>query len=216
MSANVHTEETSVDARTGCSESTLRAFKSDASTDFATSPNSATQEVVLSTVGHPGPSLAKLTRDNSRIVSAPPRPTTPCWEWTGNQNRNGYGRVRAGGRREMAHRAVYELFRGPIPEGLQADHTCRNRACCNPQHIEIVDGLTNNLRGAGPAAQNARKTACPKGHPYDTGNTYVDPKGTRHCRKCRRARGVEAYRRAAERQVLRETRTAKPSPKGVA
>lgn len=38
----------------------------------------------------------------------------------------------------MMHRAIYEYNNGPIPEGYEIDHICRNRACCNPEHLQIM------------------------------------------------------------------------------
>jgi hypothetical protein len=70
-----------------------------------------------------------------------------CWLWTGEMNRNGYGRVRSDGKRVMAHRRAWELLRGPIPTGLVLDHLCRNRHCCNPAHLEPVTVRENTLRG---------------------------------------------------------------------
>lgn len=42
----------------------------------------------------------------------------------------------------------------------------------------------------------ARKTHCPQRHPYDTGNTYRDRLGKRHCRTCNRVGHRRAYWRA--------------------
>ena len=70
-----------------------------------------------------------------------------CWEWQGEKNRNGYGRVWIGGKRLMVHRVVFELLVGPIPEGLVLDHLCRNRPCCNPEHQDPVTVRENTLRG---------------------------------------------------------------------
>lgn len=92
-----------------------------------------------------------------------------CWIWTGSI-RKGYGQIwtslDASGHRSLlqAHRASYELARGPIPEGLDLDHLCRNRLCVNPDHLEPVTRRVNILRGTAPAAHNARKTHCDEGH----------------------------------------------------
>jgi len=46
-----------------------------------------------------------------------------------------------------AHRLSWVLSRGEIPEGLTLDHLCRNRACINPDHLEVVSTRINILRG---------------------------------------------------------------------
>jgi hypothetical protein len=94
-----------------------------------------------------------------------------CWVWMGALTLNGYGLIGTGNgptRNHLgrAHRIAYELYRGPIPEGMQLDHLCRVRCCANPWHCEIVDGKTNVLRGVGPTAMNAKKTHCKNGHPF--------------------------------------------------
>lgn len=48
----------------------------------------------------------------------------------------------------LAHRWFYEQARGPIPPGYQLDHLCRNRACVNPEHLEVVTRRTNARRGS--------------------------------------------------------------------
>lgn len=71
-----------------------------------------------------------------------------CWEWSGSVIKStGYGQVWADGTNHLAHRVVYELLIGPIPEGLQLDHLCRNRRCVNPEHLEPVTGKENIRRG---------------------------------------------------------------------
>lgn len=71
-----------------------------------------------------------------------------------------------------------------IPEGLQIDHLCRNRACCNPSHMEPVTVRQNTLRGEGLTARYARQTYCPSGHPWDLLNTRIGKAGGRQCRAC--------------------------------
>ena len=73
---------------------------------------------------------------------------TPCWIWQLGR-RGGYGEAKVDGRQVRAHRLYYERFVGTIPEGLQLDHLCRQRACVNPAHLEPVTGTENVRRGGG-------------------------------------------------------------------
>lgn len=111
-----------------------------------------------------------------------------CVEWIASINGSGYGTFGAGGGRTvMAHRWSYEYHVGPISDGLDLDHLCRNRKCVNPAHLEPVTTRTNLLRGVGVGCANAKKTHCPKGHPYSGDNLYVPPgRSNRACRSCRR------------------------------
>lgn len=102
------------------------------------------------------------------------------------------------------HRVVYEATYGPIPDGLQIDHLCHTHECDEPYpchhrrcveitHLAAVTHRENTLRGKGKTAQQARRTHCPKGHPYDEANT-VTWRGQRHCRTCRNERKRRAAR----------------------
>jgi hypothetical protein len=110
----------------------------------------------------------------------PPPPT--AWD-----NRNGYYRLTVDGWRVYAHRHAYEQARGSVPDGLVLDHLCRNRWCCNPDHLEPVTNEENIRRGVSPPAANARKVCCPAGHEYE-----VQADGTRRCTVCRYERRVRS------------------------
>jgi len=116
-----------------------------------------------------------------------------CWLWVGARSSTGYGQIAAAGRLVYAHRFAYELLVGDIPETLQIDHLCRNRACVNPDHMEAVTQRVNILRGESTAARNAAKTHCRRGHPFDEANTIHLSRGGRQCRTCHseRERGAD-------------------------
>ena len=117
-----------------------------------------------------------------------------CWEWVGCTH-NGYGITFHHGKNVRAHRYYYEREHGPIPEGLQLDHLCRNRKCVRPGHLEAVTRKENILRGIGPTAIHARKTHCPQGHPYTAENTYRDGLNRRYCVMCQPARQARRGKR---------------------
>lgn len=73
-----------------------------------------------------------------------------CWQWMAARTPKGYGQFAPHRRHVYAHRYVYELVVGPIPEGLTIDHLCRNRGCVRPDHLEVVTRGENTRRGATP------------------------------------------------------------------
>ena len=83
-----------------------------------------------------------------------------CWRWLGAPNAGGYGTMKIQGRSYVATRLGYEWLVGPIAEGLQIDHLCRNRLCVRPSHLEPVSSRENTLRGRTLAAAEVRKTHC--------------------------------------------------------
>jgi hypothetical protein len=130
---------------------------------------------------------------------------TGCLLWSGAQTGNGYGHMWADGHYRLTHRLAYELFVGPIADGLVIDHLCRQPLCANPRHLDAVTPATNTRRGELVTALKARgqaRTHCPLGHEYTPENTYIRPDAARNCRTCIRERTARYRLRIAQRADL--------------
>lgn len=107
-----------------------------------------------------------------------------CWTWTRGTNDYGYGQLSVRAKTKIAHRVSYEFLVQEIPTGLFVDHLCRNRACINPNHMELVTNRENVLRGVGPTARNAKVTHCKNGHALTPDNVMQSSRNYRPCKTC--------------------------------
>jgi hypothetical protein len=119
-----------------------------------------------------------------------------CWGWIGAKHPFGYGCFEHRRLKQtLAHRISYILLVGPILDGLELDHLCRNPQCCNPAHLEPVTGKENKARGTGVGAKNITKTHCPHGHEYTPDNTWTSKMNERNCITCKRENARRYYER---------------------
>lgn len=130
-----------------------------------------------------------------------------CWVWqlfsaqAGHKRGGYYGRTSRQGEQQPigAHVLAYEVLVGPVPDGYEVDHTCRNTLCCNPAHLEAVTPAVNNQRkwDAGDGRnQNTGKTNCPKcGEPYSVESKRGDGRTFRACRPCVKAQQAAYHER---------------------
>lgn len=124
---------------------------------------------------------------------------TGCWEWTKCKHHHGYADMsllRRGKRIRLGHVIAYIVFIGEIPDGMELDHTCKNKTCVNPWHVEPVPHVLNVQRGRSMITL-LDTLICKRGHQL-TLNEIGESKSQYYCRICQRLR--DRKRRA--KQVL--------------
>jgi hypothetical protein len=106
-----------------------------------------------------------------------------CWQWQYGKS-DGYAVLRYKGKKVYGHFISYLLHKGDIPEGLEIDHLCENRACVNPNHLEAVPHRINIARGS----IKRRQPYCKNGHLLEGDNLGSCSNRPRYCRACNRIR----------------------------
>lgn len=146
---------------------------------------------------------ARMAVAERLLAHCEPEPNSGCWVWTGSVGR-GRPRIFYGGRNAKAHRVSYEVFVGPIPDGLDVDHLCFLTACVNPAHLRPLERRLNVRRKGGDgllreddarargratlARRSANRIHCRRGHAFTPENTRYVAGRWRDCRACQRER----------------------------
>lgn len=92
-----------------------------------------------------------------------PEPNSGCWLWTGQIGDDGYGRFEIDGGPKRAHRVSFEMFIGPIPDGIDCCHTCDVRPCVCPDHLFSGTRNDNNIDMARKERGRKSKSGLPFG-----------------------------------------------------
>lgn len=86
---------------------------------------------------------------------------TQCWLWLGAKKPSGYGNVRRDKVYTSAHRLAWQITFGPIPNGMQVQHSCDTPSCCNPHHLMLGTVVSNYVdmikKGRGNSSHENRK-----------------------------------------------------------
>lgn len=97
----------------------------------------------------------KRMTETDRFLSHVAKSESGCWLWTAYKLPSGYGNFRTPSRHELAHRASYRLFCGPLEADKDVMHSCDTPSCVNPAHLSLGT-RRDNMRDAQAKGRTAR------------------------------------------------------------
>lgn len=116
-----------------------------------------------------------------------------CWNWSLSCNKAGYGVIRVKGKTLRAHRVIYSIVHDISLDKLPSlDHTCENKKCVNPDHLDLTTHRPNNRRAKGWMFKDGT-WFCGNNHKMTDENT-IRKDGRERCRICSNNRRRENRR----------------------
>jgi len=102
-----------------------------------------------------------------------PIPESGCWIWTSETTNSEYkyGRFWLNRKQQMAHRVSYELFNGPIPDGMLVCHKCDTPECVNPSHL-FLGTMKDNMRDMIKKGRSDKNKLSGEAHPKTSITRY--------------------------------------------
>lgn len=147
----------------------------------------------------------------TRFLRGMPVPDGGCWFWKGIDKGGEHPNIRtgeAGGRSIKAHRLSFEMFIGPVPDGLSVLHRCDKPRCCNPDHLFLGTVADNMKDMAIKYRGNKSKSGFPFGAKPD-GNKWLsicNLDGRKHYLGCFHSAEEASARAVAFKQEAYSTR----------
>lgn len=125
-----------------------------------------------------------------------PEPNSGCYLWEGAVGDTGYGVIRREGKNYRAHRYMWRLVYGHIPDNILVCHSCDVKSCVNPAHLFLGthdDNMADMMQKGGIYRNDtAARTYCPNGHKRTEENTYLF-RGRQFCRECRKKNDADRH-----------------------